>query len=175
MYSKTFKSNLNESDVIDVDAKSIHLGDFIYLHGRPCQVARIERSSIRDQYSFTGVDLMDRNPYEETSFNTESGQMAHGVVLNTYRVLDLADGYVTCEDEDGHVRKNLVVNGESLWSQLQQGFESTGDSLKVSVFWQYDRGYIVKFDNGGKSDKIKDVYPILYFQDWCTCDRCFSL
>ncbi|KAM0415961.1 hypothetical protein ACHAPT_013060 [Fusarium lateritium] len=58
-------------NTITVPCHHIRLGDFVMLQGRPCQVIRISISRITGQYRYLGVDLVNKEIFEDLSFGSE--------------------------------------------------------------------------------------------------------
>jgi hypothetical protein len=129
----------SQPNTVSIPCHHIRLGDFLMLQGRPCQVIRISTSSATGQYRYLGVDLFTKQLHEESSFIANPApsvvvQTMLGPVFKQYRVLDLADGYVTAMTETGDVKQGLaVIDQSNLWSRLQQAFESGRGSVRVLV------------------------------------------
>ncbi|KAL6902879.1 HEX1-like protein [Trichoderma evansii] len=128
-----------QPNTVSIPCHHIRLGDFLMLQGRPCQVIRISTSSATGQYRYLGVDLFTKQLHEESSFIANPApsvvvQTMLGPVFKQYRVLDMADGYVTAMTETGDVKQGLsVIDQSNLWSRLQQAFESGRGSVRVLV------------------------------------------
>ncbi|KAH0495587.1 hypothetical protein TgHK011_009125 [Trichoderma gracile] len=129
----------SQPQTVSIPCHHIRLGDFLMLQGRPCQVIRISTSSATGQYRYLGVDLFTKQLHEESSFISNPApsvvvQTMLGPVFKQYRVLDMADGYVTAMTETGDVKQGLkVIDQSNLWSRLQQAFESGRGSVRVLV------------------------------------------
>ncbi|KAL6854025.1 HEX1-like protein [Trichoderma novae-zelandiae] len=129
----------SQPNTVSIPCHHIRLGDFLMLQGRPCQVIRISTSSATGQYRYLGVDLFTKQLHEESSFISNPApsvvvQTMLGPVFKQYRVLDMADGYVTAMTETGDVKQGLaVIDQSNLWSRLQQAFESGRGSVRVLV------------------------------------------
>lgn len=128
-----------QPNTVSIPCHHIRLGDFLMLQGRPCQVIRISTSSATGQYRYLGVDLFTKQLHEESSFIANPApsvvvQTMLGPVFKQYRVLDMADGFVTAMTETGDVKQGLtVIDQSNLWSRLQQAFESGRGSVRVLV------------------------------------------
>jgi len=128
-----------QANTVSIPCHHIRLGDFLMLQGRPCQVIRISTSSATGQYRYLGVDLFTKQLHEESSFIANPApsvvvQTMLGPVFKQYRVLDMADGYVTAMTETGDVKQGLaVIDQSNLWSRLHQAFESGRGSVRVLV------------------------------------------
>ncbi|KAL7952485.1 HEX1-like protein [Trichoderma compactum] len=129
----------SQPNTVSIPCHHIRLGDFLMLQGRPCQVIRISTSSATGQYRYLGVDLFTKQLHEESSFIANPApsvvvQTMLGPVFKQYRVLDMADGFVTAMTETGDVKQGLsVIDQSNLWSRLQQAFESGRGSVRVLV------------------------------------------
>ncbi|KAL7795904.1 HEX1-like protein [Trichoderma ceciliae] len=129
----------SQTNTVSIPCHHIRLGDFLMLQGRPCQVIRISTSSATGQYRYLGVDLFTKQLHEESSFIANPApsvvvQTMLGPVFKQYRVLDMADGFVTAMTETGDVKQGLsVIDQSNLWSRLQQAFESGRGSVRVLV------------------------------------------
>ncbi|RYC55422.1 hypothetical protein CHU98_g10785 [Xylaria longipes] len=137
--------NLSDTDaahsqpLVTIPCQHIRMGDILMLQGRPCQVIRISTSAITGQHKYLGVDLFNRQLYEEAAFVSHPApdvivQNMLGPVFKQYRVLDIQDGTVTAMTESGDVKTGLPVLDQSeLYSRLSSVFHSGRGSVRVLV------------------------------------------
>ncbi|CAI7609606.1 unnamed protein product [Penicillium bialowiezense] len=119
----------------------VHLGDFLFLQGHPCQVIRIS------QYRYLGTDFFTKQLHEESSFmpKSESEQTILAIDFKAWSILDLSDGYATAMDEKSDVKMGVpVIDAGNLWTRMQKAFESGRGSLKGLVFYHDDKPFILE-------------------------------
>ncbi|RYP37564.1 hypothetical protein DL767_002872 [Monosporascus sp. MG133] len=126
-------------NTVTIPCHHIRNGDILVLQGRPCQVIRISTSAATGQHRYLGVDLFTKQLHEESSFISHPSpsvvvQTMLGPVLKQYRVLDLADGTVTCMTETGEVKVGVpVLDQSNLWERISRAFNSGRGSVRVLV------------------------------------------
>ncbi|KAJ3569087.1 hypothetical protein NPX13_g6199 [Xylaria arbuscula] len=126
------------------------MGDILMLQGRPCQVIRISTSTATGQHRYLGVDVFNKQLYEESSVVSKLSpdvivQTMSGPVFKQYRVLDIQNGTVVAMTELGDVKTGLPVLDQSeLYSRLSSGF-STSDNVRVLVLSHFGNDMIVDF------------------------------
>ncbi|RYP86183.1 hypothetical protein DL769_000795 [Monosporascus sp. CRB-8-3] len=126
-------------NTVTIPCHHIRNGDILVLQGRPCQVIRISTSAATGQHRYLGVDLFTKQLHEESSFISHPSpsvvvQTMLGPVLKQYRVLDIADGTVTCMTETGEVKVGLpVLDQSNLWERITRAFNSGRGSVRVLV------------------------------------------
>ncbi|KAI0184829.1 hypothetical protein EV127DRAFT_223845 [Xylaria flabelliformis] len=137
--------NLSHTDahhhqpLVTVPCQHIRIGDMLMLQGRPCQVIRIATSAITGQHKYLGVDLFNKQLYEEAASISHPApdvtvQTMTAPVFKQYRVLDIQDGTVTAMTESGDVKTGLpVIDQGELDSRLSSAFHADRGSVRVLV------------------------------------------
>lgn len=126
-------------NTVTIPCHHIRNGDILVLQGRPCQVIRISTSSATGQHRYLGVDLFTKQLHEESSFISHPSpsvvvQTMLGPVLKQYRVLDMADGHLTCMTESGEVKQGIpVLDQSNLWEKIHRAFSTGRGSVRVLV------------------------------------------
>ncbi|RYN49576.1 hypothetical protein AA0118_g11389 [Alternaria tenuissima] len=118
---------------IVVPCHHIRIGDLLILQGHPCQVIRITTSSKTGQHKYLGVDLFNKQLYEESSFISNPApsvviQNMLGPVFNQYRALDMRDdGRVIAMTQSGDVKQGIrVLDQSGLLERLTKAINNNG-------------------------------------------------